>query len=66
MTVAKKLYENFEVVFKDGSLIKSVTLENREDKPWIKLFKSTEGSILIPKILKSELLINDNTKYLYV
>lgn len=66
VTMAKKLYENFEIIFKDGSLLKSISLENREDKPWIKLLKWSEGCILIPKILSNKLLVNKNTKYIYV
>ena len=66
VTIAKKLYENFEIIFKDGSLLKSISLENREDKPWIKLLKWSEGCVLIPKILSNKLLVNKNTKYIYV
>jgi glycosyltransferase involved in cell wall biosynthesis len=65
-TLAKKLYENFEIIFKDGSLIKSVSLENREDKPWIKLLKWTDGCILVPKILSNKALVSENTRYIYV
>ena len=66
VTIAKKLYENFEIIFKEGSLLKSISLENREDKPWIKLLKWSEGCVLIPKILSNKLLVNKNTKYIYV
>ena len=65
-TLAKKLYENFEIIFKDGSLIKSISLENREDKPWIKLLKWKDGCVLVPKILSKKALISKNTRYIYV
>lgn len=65
-TLAQKLYENFEIIFKDGSLIKSISLENREDKPWIKLLRWKDGCVLIPKILRKKVLISKNTKYIYV
>ena len=65
-TLAKKLYENFEIIFKDGSLIKSISLENREDKPWIKLLRWKDGCVLIPKILGKKVLISKNTRYIYV
>ncbi len=63
--MANKIYDNFEVIFKNGSLIKSDTLQLREDKPWINLIKSADGCILIPKILKEEKLLNENVKFLY-
>lgn len=65
-TLAKKLYENFEIIFKDGSLIKSISLENREDKPWIKLLRWKDGCVLIPKILSNKVLISKSTRYIYV
>ena len=65
-TLAKKLYENFEIIFKNGSLIKSISLENREDKPWIKLLRWKDGCVLIPKILSEKVLISKNTRYIYV
>ena len=48
------------------SLLKSISLENLEDKPWIKLLRWKDGCVLIPKILSKKVLISKNTRYIYV
>ena len=66
ITFCKKIFGNFEVIYKDGSIIRSNSLEDRSQKPWLRMFKSPEGTVLIPSILKTKLLINKNTHYFYL
>ena len=49
-----RIISNFDIIYKNGSLIKSNSLEDRQDKPWIKLDRSPEGCVLIPFILKKK------------
>ncbi len=66
ITFSEKIFGNFEVIYKDGSIIKSNSLEERSQKPWIRILKWPQGTVLIPSILRSKLLVNNNTKHLYI
>tara|TARA_B100000214_G_scaffold375602_1_gene363199 strand:- start:777 stop:2033 length:1257 start_codon:yes stop_codon:yes gene_type:complete len=63
ITFCKKIFGNFEVIYKDGTIIRSDSLEDRSQKPWLRILKWPEGMVLIPSILKTKLLINKNTQY---
>jgi len=65
-TLAEKYYGNFEVIYKNGSVIKSLSLEDRADKPWLKIMHWMRGSILIPYMLKSRQLVNEKTNSVYL
>ena len=66
ITFSEKIFGNFEVIYKDGSIIKSNSLEERSQKPWVRLLKWPQGTVLIPSILRTKLLVNNNTKHLYI
>ena len=65
VTLAEKIYGNFIIKFKDGGLINSLSLDRRENKPYIYLMKWTEGCIFTPNYLIEGKYVNEKTQLLF-